>query len=324
MVRAALIALSLWLASRPVRAEDRVLLPACATAPSAPLDGEFLRDLLELEIDERIVRLELGDGLCSASEVEVRTVDLEAVETRSVLPFPEEADARLAARALSLAVAERMRARPSSDRPSDRPSEVPSAPALEDEFGEAGGLGLTPPFAPALGDAVAGIPPTIGVSAVGRLAGSISPQRLSWLVGLRGDVGGNFEHWLGLRGELLALWSHGEASGFQAEASLFAAAGVLVVTPVRGDHWDLSMHGRLEFGVLVFYGPFDIVQVAPWTQLGGAFSATGEVSEGVALTVDLGASWNVNGGQFRSPLDQLLIDLTVLSLDAAVGVRFAL
>ena len=335
MVRAALITVSVWLVVAAARADEPVVLPPCSAEPSAPLDGELLRTLLELEILESstMVRIEVGDGVCTAGPVEVRIVDRSGEEVRCVLPFPEESERRLAARALSLAIAERMRTRAASGGTGE-PAGAPGGTSRPTERVEdSGGLALAAPVR-SPGDARAeelrrapaepSIPATLGLAAAGRIIGSISVQRLSWLLGLRGDVGASLTRWIGLRGELLALWSHGDSNGFSAEASLFAVATTLVVTPLREARWDLSIHLRAELGALLFFGPFSIVQTGPWLEFGGALAITGEVSDGVALTADLGASWNALGGQFYSPLGDLLIDLSVLTLDLGVGVRFAI
>jgi hypothetical protein len=73
-------------------------------------------------------------------------------------------------------------------------------------------------------------------------------------------------------------------------SAVIAVATTLVVTPLREARWDLSIHLRAELGALLFFGPFSIVQTGPWLEFGGALAITGEVSDGVALTADLGAS----------------------------------
>ncbi len=339
MVRRALIAASLavlaWAA--PVRALD-VRLPPCAPAD---VDTALLAELLVIELGDRALEVSLGPALCEVGrdELDVDVVDPSTgVHAHDVITLQADADPRANARTIALAIAERAPralarasapgpSEPEPDAAGERASE-PDAPPAEPAAGLASPTSPPPPDDDDL-DAVEiadpGLPPTIGVAALGRL----SPVHPSWLLGLRLSVGASFDPSWALRADLAPSWARASVSEGDVDAVVTAAGLSLVATLLRSPALTLSALARVEVGTLLAMGWVGAAStgeptVHPWITAGLGAELGYAVSGDITLTAELDASALLWGTRVSTWPSGTQIDLSYALLDLALGVRIAL
>lgn len=334
-------ALMTFTPASPAHAQSDALVLRVPECAADHVDVALLRELVAIELaDARPLEIELAETLCDLAtprlDLDVRDPETgrEAHE-QIALARDAEPDARAAARAVALAIAERAprilavledpgptaSPPPEPDPPPD-PDPVPIRdPAPEPEPARA----LAPPF----GDTASAAPPPLGPTLGIGVRGRIAPALPSWALGLRADVGAHFDATWSLRAELFATWTRATPIEGDVDAVVVAGAAVLGASVYRDASLELVLGGRAEVGALASFGWRSATSTGPptlhpWIDAGAELDLALALGAGVALVFDLALTGVVYGTRIVTWPSGTQIDLSLVTIDLGAGIRLPL